>query len=362
MMFKKYPWLSLLVALVLYWFSAQPSAAHWADLATAEFLVQEQTVTVNLALPTPLLAFADTNKDDRIDVAELRTQQQQMQSFLADRLVLTDDQGRPGTLTLQPQVQVANLPKANAQESHTALQLSYRWPGERSGLQIRYTLFPPAVATAQSLATITVGDQVQEYVFTPNQPSFNLSDQGFVAQVLRFGALGIEHILTGYDHLLFLLSLLIGSQGWRSLVKIVTAFTLAHSITLSLATLNLIQLAPIWVESAIALSIAYVAAENLWRKEPRNRPLLTFAFGLIHGVGFASILQEFQLSTGALATSLVSFNLGVEIGQLGMVAVFYGLLKLLQKQSWAGMVQKLLSVALLLTGLWWFGQRITGQG
>jgi HupE / UreJ protein len=108
--------------------------------------------------------------------------------------------------------------------------------------------------------------------------------------------------------------------------------------------------------------IAYVAAENLWRKEFRDRAWLTFGFGLIHGVGFASILQEFQLAPAALATSLVSFNLGVEIGQMAIVAIFYLLIKSVQKYAWVGIARKLTSLALLGIGLWWFGQRITGQG
>ena len=139
----------------------------------------------------------------------------------------------------------------------------------------------------------------------------------------RFFLLGVGHILTGYDHLAFLLALLLAGGRLRSVAKIVTSFTAAHSVTLALATLNVVNLPPSIAEPMIAASIVYVGLENVLRPGARRRWLLTFAFGLIHGFGFATALRELGLGapgTGA-AVPLLSFNLGVECGQLSVVAV-----------------------------------------
>jgi hydrogenase/urease accessory protein HupE len=356
---KKWRWygIALLSWLMVLWWGARPSYAHWADLSAAEFVVKAGSVGVNLTVPTPLLAFVDRDRDGRITSEEVQDNYEKLQGFLADRVILTDDRGQRGVLKLSKTAQVATLPNVNSPESHTTLQLSYNWPEQRQGLNIRYTLFEPNVATAQSLATVTMDDTVRDYVFSPSQPTLNLSDNYLWSQISRFVPLGIEHILTGYDHLLFLLSLLIGSSGIRSLLKIVTAFTVAHSVTLTLAVLGFIQLPPVVVECAIALSIVYVAAENLWRKEIPQRWVMTFVFGLIHGVGFSSILQEFNLPKEALAVSLVSFNLGVEIGQVVAVVCFFGLWQLLRKLKWS---RPIMSGMLVAIGLYWFLQRATG--
>ena len=133
-----------------------------------------------------------------------------------------------------------------------------------------------------------------------------------------FLVLGIEHILTGYDHLLFLFALLMVTRNFWSAVGIITFFTIAHSITLGLAGLGLVTFPSSVVEPLIAATIIYVGLENLISKEPKGRRLLTFSFGLIHGFGFASVLQEMGISsieTGILVP-LFSFNFGVEIGQI----------------------------------------------
>ena len=134
--------------------------------------------------------------------------------------------------------------------------------------------------------------------------------------IAGFILLGIEHILTGYDHIAFLIGLIVIGLTTREVLKIITAFTIAHSITLLLAALQVISLNPRFVESVIALSICYIALENLFRKEVKYRWLITFCFGLIHGFGFASALQELIVGKANLVLSVVSFNFGVETGQL----------------------------------------------
>ena len=176
---------------------------------------------------------------------------------------------------------------------------------------------------------------------------------------LDFVTLGVEHILTGYDHLLFLVALLATARGIWSVVKIVTAFTLAHSVTLSLGALGIVTVPERIIEPLIAATIVWVALENLLVSEPdRKRWIWSFAFGLVHGLGFASALGELGLKGMTLVRGLVGFNLGVEIGQLLFVAVFLPALTLLTRGRGAVLTPRIASLAVAIVGTYWFIQRI----
>ena len=197
--------------------------------------------------------------------------------------------------------------------------------------------------------------------------------------VLRFLGLGIEHIFGGIDHVLFLLSLLLLGGSWKRLLKIVTAFTLAHSITLSLAATGLFSLPPRIVEPVIALSIVIVAVANFFtvanftrvdnvivhRGKVKDgyfdhRSYLAFGFGLIHGFGFAGALSEIGLPREALGWALLAFNGGVEVGQAALVLLFAPALALLAKR-WPRMQVPLVhtgSAAVAIVGAFWFVERV----
>jgi hydrogenase/urease accessory protein HupE len=176
-----------------------------------------------------------------------------------------------------------------------------------------------------------------------------------------FFPLGVEHIATGYDHLLFLLALILCGGSLKSLVKIITAFTVAHSITLGAAALELVSLPSALVESVIALSIAYVAFENLFPRYALSRRwMISFAFGLVHGFGFSSVLQEIGLPRENLVWALLNFNLGVEAGQLIAVLIAIPALLWLKKQSYEQRVIRGLSWLVMLAGLGWFIERLMG--
>jgi hydrogenase/urease accessory protein HupE len=173
-----------------------------------------------------------------------------------------------------------------------------------------------------------------------------------------FLQLGIEHIWTGYDHLLFLFALLVVCRSFRAIATIITCFTLAHSTTLALATLNLVNLPSRITEPAIAASIVFVGVENLLRRgaEPKGRWALTFAFGLIHGFGFASVLRE--LGVGDQGTSIVmplfSFNAGVEVGQIAIAALVLPIVWRLRKnEKFLARGVPALSAIVSLAGLYW---------
>jgi len=170
-----------------------------------------------------------------------------------------------------------------------------------------------------------------------------------------FFKLGMNHILTGYDHLLFLFTLLIARQTFKQYATMITAFTIAHSATLTLTVLGWINVPPIIIEPTIALSICYVAADNIFRKNVSKRWIVTFGFGLIHGMGFADILMEMDIPRNELGVNLISFNLGIEAVQLTIVAVLLPLLYLMQR--WKFSRQVIVggsSVALILGAIWLF--------
>ena len=178
----------------------------------------------------------------------------------------------------------------------------------------------------------------------------------------NFLILGAKHILTGYDHLLFLFGLLLAVRGLASSLSIITSFTIAHSITLAAATFNLAQIPSRIVEPLIAASIVYVGIENLLRSgAPKARQLVTFGFGLIHGFGFASVLREMGIGEGAggVALPLLSFNVGVELGQLVIAAAVLPIVwKLRENPIFIGRWAPTCSAAVVVLGSFWFVERV----
>jgi hydrogenase/urease accessory protein HupE len=198
-------------------------------------------------------------------------------------------------------------------------------------------------------------------VLTPGHPSGS-TGESLVAILRRFAVMGILHILSGPDHILFLLGLILAGGTVRQLLGLVTAFTLAHSITLSLTALGIATLSPRIVEPAIAFSIIVVGLENLWRRGTnyRLRFGLAFGFGFFHGFGFAGALTEAGLPQQAIGWSLAAFNLGVETGQgcilLAVLPILYliGQCSPLARQR----TTRYLSIVIALAGAIWFIERI----
>jgi hydrogenase/urease accessory protein HupE len=199
----------------------------------------------------------------------------------------------------------------------------------------------------------------------PHAEYFAGTRQGVLAVVKKFIPAGIHHILIGPDHLLFLVGLLLLGGTVRQLLMVVTAFTVAHSITLSLAALNIVTPPARLIEPAIALSIVYVGADNILAKGGRDvRVWIAFTFGFIHGFGFANVLREMELPARALGWSLFSFNFGVEIGQLLVVVLVASLLTVLRERSeWAGRHLAFAgSIVVMAAGAFWFVQRVFFPG
>ena len=210
------------------------------------------------------------------------------------------------------------------------------------------------------------GDDAQQ-VLTPDQPAFAINAHAGAA-VPAYLFLGVKHILTGIDHLLFVFGLLLLSSGWRQLLRTVTAFTAAHSITLALTALKLISVNPALIEAMVAYSILFLAVELVRKQQGKNgltlrQPwLVAFGFGLLHGAAFAGALKEIGLPENAIPLSLFLFNLGVEIGQLIFVALVGGLLWTLARVRWPASAPRLAwtaaSYAIGSFAMSWFVERL----
>jgi hydrogenase/urease accessory protein HupE len=187
----------------------------------------------------------------------------------------------------------------------------------------RSTVLIDVDPAARQVVLITAGADTSQALLDQRHTEIRLTapPTPLLDVVERYVAAGIEHIFLGYDHIAFLVGIVLWARRVWAVIKIVTAFTLAHSITLSLAALGIVVIPSAIVEPAIAASVVYVSLENFFSRRVEKRWRDTFAFGLIHGFGFASALQEFGLPTDAVAPALGAFNIGVEIGQVAIVSV-----------------------------------------
>ncbi len=241
-----------------------------------------------------------------------------------------------------------------------------------TSVALLFDIFGVLPARHVVLGYFEAGGKPHEVIFTASEPDY-LFEHAQAATPVPAGAgpqrgnagaspmreflwQGALHIWMGWDHLCFLLALLVVSR-LRQLVAVITSFTIAHSITLTLAAMKVISLSAIIVESAIAATIVYVAVENLVRREVRHRWLLTFAFGLIHGFGFANVLGGLELPRESFVRCLLMFNIGVEAGQLAVVLALLPFGLLIARWRHGAMVKAAVSAGVALLGLAWLADR-----
>lgn len=218
-------------------------------------------------------------------------------------------------------------------------------------------------ARGKHLVTVVDEKNPGETMLLPGSPPLDLSKPLETTwQIMKkFGAAGVEHILTGYDHICFLIAVVLWASRVWPVVKIVTAFTISHSITLSLAALDIVTLPTTFTEAAIALSIIYVAVENFFSRKVDGRWRDTFFFGFIHGFGFASGLKELNVQKSTIVPALASFNIGVELGQIAIVALLIPILLAIDKTTKGerhARVVYAISAVIAAFGAYWFLQRV----
>jgi HupE/UreJ protein len=336
---------------------AAAAAAAWAhaggSTGYASIRVDRGTVRYSVTLPTAALP---SDLAEALRVAQTGSQQnrEKLLDVLRRQIVLRAN----GTRCEPGPGQV--LPSAFDATSFTML-VDFACGSAVRELVVQDNIFDALGPNHHTLAKLEAPNGTQQFAFAPDsrEARFVVADRGSGARATgSFFMLGIHHILSGYDHLLFLLGLLLPGGGFLSLTKIITAFTIAHSVTLSLAVLQVVSLPDRLIEAVIALSIAFVAAENLFLKPavPR-RWVVSFCFGLVHGFGFSSALRELGLPAHGLLLSLFGFNLGVEVGQGLAVAACLPLLLLLRRTRWESRAVLSSSLAILLVGLVLFVER-----
>jgi hypothetical protein len=276
----------------------------------------------------------DRNGDRAITWGEVRARHDEIAAHALARVTIGSGSG---VCTLAPAEQ---LIEEHGDGRYASLAFVGACPTMIETLDLTYNLMFDLDALHRGLISVQAGAVIQSRVLGPdgNHVRFDIQTPDLLAQSFGYVEEGIWHIWLGPDHLLFLVTLLMGTlvrrtkDGWRiepsarralvAILGIVTAFTLAHSLTLSLAVLKLVSLPSRLVEVLIATSIILAALNNLYPLVTRRLWLLALGFGLIHGFGFAGALSELGLPSSALALSLLSFNIGVEIGQLVVVGLF----------------------------------------
>ncbi len=330
---------------------AHPAKVGFADVRLTQREVR-LALSVNL-LELDLLLSLDRNLDARVETRELQARAVEIQDYLRDKVKVW-----VGEKVLSPEVGPFAVGRSNDGKATFETVLIFR--SERpftEALRIRCEPLTELGAEHRIIAKIAQeGGPPEQFVFRAGV-YYESEAQSFWGYAFQFLRLGAHHIFVGSDHLAFLLALLLMGGGLLNIVKIVTSFTVAHSVTLALAVLDVVTLPARLVEAGIALSVAYVALENLLAKSFHRRWLVSFFFGFVHGFGFAGVLREMDLPRPGLLSSLLFFNVGVELGQVLIVAAVLPLLWLLRRSELHVPVAKFASIGILSVGAWWFFER-----
>jgi hypothetical protein len=366
----------LAVALVL--LATGPAAAHKPSDAYLRLAIDPGTApqgSLDIALrDLDLVVGLDGNGDGAITWGELKARHRAIAAYVQSRLVL----GTPGgPCELRP---VEHLVDTHTDGAYSVLRFVAECPAFAGPLSLRYRLLFDVDPMHRGLLTVTRAGAVTTAVLSPDLPEVALEPSE--ARSAKFGpffALGLEHISFGFDHLLFLLVLLLPTGFFRGpggawlpvtswwsaaaeIVKVLSAFTVGHGISLAAATTGVVDLPTRLVESAIAATIVVTALDNVWPFLPRRRWLIVFGFGLIHGLGFASALGPLNLPPLDLATALLGFNLGIEALQVAVALCFLAAACSLQTLGLhaRGLLPAGSAVALVLACFWFVDRAFAG--
>lgn len=362
----------LVMLIVVCVFSSQ-ALAHDPGLSAVELNIRDQSISVDLTLARrdiELLHPIDLDADGQISEYEITESETQLLALALNMIELETDDRRLNGTVLGLEYDVSD-----------ALRLSIKYP-RVPGVGIRFSapIIPRLALGHRQFVTVRQdGEVVQSAVLSASSNEMNIGVQpmGLWRQSVHYLHEGIWHIWIGFDHILFLIAMLLPAAlvlvdgRWlpRSafkptvvqVVKIVSAFTLAHSITLALAVFNLIRLNPALVESAIAASVIFAAINNVRPFVQDRIWLMAFVFGLIHGLGFASVLSELSLPGDTQGIALLGFNLGVELGQLAIVAAMLPCIYTLRNHfAYRVVLMRVGSVAIAVVACVWLMERAAG--
>jgi len=358
------PRLALMIAAALgALLCASPAHAHQVGLSRGEYTRAGEWLRARLTFAQAdaieLVAGLDHDADGKLSLAEIDVARELLLRALIARVKVTAQGARCP----------AELGKVVLDEQDgLALEASFHCPAPSPALDVQLSMLGDLPSGHRHLARALAGDLREDHVLSAEQRSFSIEALPAPAPTTTsprgpwaIFAMGIEHILTGYDHLVFLLGLVLVGGRLRALLLVVTAFTVAHSITLGLSVLGVLAPSTRLVEPLIALSIAYVGVENFFVNDASKRWRITLPFGLIHGFGFASALGEINLPKGEIPAALLSFNLGVEAGQIAVLAVVLPFVVLASRRpALRDKGKKAMSALIIAAGLAWFAARVSG--
>jgi hydrogenase/urease accessory protein HupE len=391
--FNKYRQYSLWFLCISLIFTGFPSLAqaHAYSASFTNFIMDSEKSELIFSIDTlsiiELIPDIDKNKNYDVEKSEMKKASEELEELIHDHLAL-DQNNRQQEPTLE-QIKLEKKDDKNYLSFYLRFPvfapgdtisfndglymgdpntnyvnlISFEYPGAtgQAVLQGKERTWTVLLTEAQEEQTTDGSQTAQpEAGQTPDDSSTQPEtvQQSASSSWLAFFKLGMLHILTGYDHLLFLFALLLRKQTFKQYAAVVTSFTVAHSITISLAVLGLVTLPSRFVEAIIAFSICYVALENVFRKELKNRWGITFLFGLVHGLGFASILKEMNILKSDLAVALFNFNIGIEAVQLAIVLVLLPLLTYTFKLKISDKIIRYGSYGIFVLGAIWLVQRL----
>jgi hydrogenase/urease accessory protein HupE len=294
--------------------------AHQVNLSTARVeLRPDRVVAVAVALKgSDVDRLAGTHvfdeRKDLVEPAKVATAAAPIATYVSTHVEVTGADGTPCA---------ADTPEVAADGDGVIVRNTFSCRNVPGDLVYHSTVLTATDRTARQVVLIGAGENAPQALLDDTHTTVMISAAApsLWSTMQRYLIAGIEHIFLGYDHIAFLIAVVLWARRLWPVIKIVTAFTLAHSVTLSLAALQIVVIPSAIVEPAIAASIMFVAVENFFSRNVDGRWRVTFAFGLIHGFGFASALQEFGLPANAVVPALASFNIGVEIGQVAIVSI-----------------------------------------
>ena len=369
---------SRLLGFLMLWLLSASVHAHTLSVAHVDVSSRQGQAGVVLEIDVALRDLAltmplDSNGDNAITWGELRSQRPALERLLLQHVQLRSSSS---TCKLQPQALGTRSYDGVAYASMSFISNC----AAGTGLAIAYDLIFDQDPAHRAIVAWRLGDNVQTNILQADARSARLTATGAndrSGTFMQFLSEGIHHILGGIDHLAFLLALLLPAVlvrqdgRWqptpriggslRTVAGVVTAFTLAHSITLSLAALGMVRPNGQIVEVVIAASVLLAALNNIKPVVTGRVWLVALGFGLIHGMGFARALQDLGLPQGQELSALLGFNLGVELGQLGVVALVFPILAAVRRKAWyARVAMPLLSVLIAVAALYWIGQRVSG--
>lgn len=347
--------LRIALTAILLVFPGPPLAAHPAKVGFADITVRNTEVELLLSVnlfELDLLLSLDRNLNAQVEPEEVDSKRSEILEYLGGRINVFR-----GNERLPMEAGPFHVGRSPDGKQTFEARLTFR---SSRPLTEPFTIQCEPLTELgpdhQTLAKISREGRIEQFVFQKGVV-YEGKRRGFLAYAVQFLGLGVHHIFIGYDHIAFLIGLVLMGGTLLNIVKIVTSFTLAHSITLSLAALDVVTLPVRLVESGIAFSVAYVALENLLFTSFDKRWLVSFFFGFVHGFGFANVLKDMVLPQSGLISSLFFFNFGVEIGQVIIVSIILPVLWVISRSRIHQPVVWTASVVIFSVGVLWFYQR-----